>query len=198
MAMNCRTAAGSVWLLARAWLGLAWALQASAQPAPGHCTAAERVQFSCEVASKTVSLCAAGAGDAMTLDYRYGRIGQVELQHTADGRPGSRFVASSQPLQPGAQVQQVWFDRAGHRYLLAVCVGGMCPQDAVLAVLRGGRVVSRQVCKPSPDGGAWFKRDVIRFGNSTDDSQADARLVELADYEMPLEQLFISRRSTPR
>ena len=81
---------------------------------------------------------------------------------------------------------------------VAVCVGGMCPQDAVLAVLRGGRVVSRQVCKPSPDGGAWFKRDVIRFGNSTDDSQADARLVELADYEMPLEQMFISRRSTPR
>lgn len=191
---------GTLALLALAW---ACALQACAQPAstpavPSHCAAGERVQFSCRLASKTVSLCAAGSGDTTTLSYRYGRIGQVELAHTADGSAGSRFLASSLPLQPGAQVQQVWFDRADHRYLLAVCVGGMCPQEAVLAVLHAGRVISRQVCPLEPASHAGFKHDVIQFGNNTDDSRADPRLVELADYDNLLDRVFISRRTVPR
>ena len=143
-----------------------------------------------------MSLCAAGAGDAGTLSYRYGRIGQVELAHTADGKPERRFLAASLPLQPGAEVQQIWFNRGDTRYLLAVCVGGMCPQDAVLAVLRAGRVISRQVCQASPASAAWFAQDVVQFGNSTDDSHANARLVELADYDNALDQVFVSR-STP-
>ena len=189
----------------RVWAALSWAcaLAACAQPvtAPSsltHCTADERPQFSCHLADKTVSLCAAGSGVDATLSYRYGRIGRVELAHTADGSRGSQFLASSLPLQPGAQVQQVWFDRADNRYLLAVCIGGMCPQDAVLAVLRAGRVLSRQVCAYAPDGGAWFGRDVVQFGNGTEDSRADARLIELADYDNQLDQVFISRRTVPR
>lgn len=186
---------------------LAWAAAGCAQPAPvpvtplpasSHCTAAEQVQFSCALGRKTVSLCAAGSGDARTLSYRYGRIGQVELAHTADGSPGSRFLASSLPLQPGANVQQVWFDRGAHRYLLAVCVGGMCPQEAVLAVLQGRQLLRRQVCPVGAAGGAGFRRDVLQFGDTTETSRADARLVELADHDNLLEQVFVSRPLPPR
>lgn len=171
---------------------------AAATPASSHCTATERVQFSCRLGAKTVSLCAAGSGATGTLTYRYGPIGRVELAHTADGTAARRFGATSLPLQPGAQVQQVWFDRGAWRYLLAVCVGGNCPQEAVLAVLRNGRVAQRAVCPLAPGSQAWFADDVLHFGNGADLPRADARLVDLTEVDHPLVQLFIGSSQAPR
>lgn len=132
------------------------------------------------------------------MSYRYGPIGKVELAHSADGTAARRFGATSLPLQPGAQVQQVWFDRGTWRYLLAVCVGGNCPQEALLAVLRDGRVARRAVCPPEPGSQAWFADDVLHFGNGGEAPRADARLVDLVEVDHPLDQLFIGSPQAPR
>jgi hypothetical protein len=180
------------WLLV-----LCTAALASPPPAPATlCLPGERVQFSCDTGRGLVSLCAP-AGQAPALVYRRGLPGRINLLHTADGS-GPPFGATTMPLQPGAQVQQIWFDEGGQRHWMGVCVGGMCPQEAVVAVLRGQDVVDRQVCRLLPATLAWFRADVVRFGSDVDDSRSNSRLVALDHVFQPLDKLFVSPAAAPR
>ena len=180
-------------------LWLCTTVLAGAPPGPAAatlCLPTERPQFSCDTGRDLVSLCAP-VGQAPSLVYRRGLPGRIQLQYTADGS-GAPFGATTMPLQPGAQVQQIWFDVDGQRHWMGVCVGGMCPQEAVVAVLRGQDVVQRQVCRLLPATLAWFRADVVRFGNDVDDSRSDSRLVTLDHVFQPLERLFIGSAVPPR
>lgn len=111
------------------------------------CTPEERVQFSCHVETKMVSLCATGGPGALTsLTYRYGAEGKIEKEFVARKDNLNRFFASYSVAGRGAYVTQVWFNWYDVRYLLTECGGGNCPQDAGLAVLRGNKVLMDRKC----------------------------------------------------
>lgn len=161
------------------------------------CLQGERVQFNCNTGQELVSLCASN-GAAGALTYRRGMPDRIKLLHVAEGGDSTRFGATTMPLEPGAQVQQIWFDQGDQRHWMGVCVGGMCPQEAVVAMLRGQTVLSREVCRYQPTNLAWIAADVVRFGSDVEDSFTNSRLVALDHVFLPLEKLFISRCTVPR
>lgn len=163
-----------------------------ANPAITHCAADERVQFSCRIGAKTVSLCAAGKDRAVSsLVYRYGVPGKVENEFLARSDNAHRFYASVAPASPGASVRQVWFDRGALRYLLTECIGGNCPKRAGLAVLRGDHVVVNARCVPADDNDlGWFSRDVVNFGSDTASSQSATDLLQMQDTDNMIDKLY--------
>ena len=165
---------------------------ASAGADATHCSADERVQFSCRVGAKTVSLCAAGpSGSIEALSYRYGAIGRVEKAFTARSGLAQRFQGTVMPLAPRAQVRQVWFDSGDVRYLVSQCVGGDCPYAAGLAVLQGDTLRMRRRCEPAaPRGQSQFSRELVRFGSDVAGSQAGTPLLELGEYDNRLDQVY--------
>ena len=168
----------------------------AADPASSHCTVDERVQFSCRIGAKTVSLCAAGAAGAITsLVYRYGAPGRVEYEFVARHDNAHRFYASVAPASPGASVRQVWFDRGALRYLLTECVGGNCPGRAGLSILRGGHAVMNARCMPAGENDlGWFRRDLVSFGSDTASSQSATDLLQMQDTDNLIDKLY---RVTP-
>ena len=56
-----------------------------------------------------------------------------------------------EPVSPRAQIREVWFDRGDIRYLLTACLGGDCPYEGGLAVLKKGKVLSKSRCGDGPD-----------------------------------------------
>ena len=167
------------------------------QTAKGHCLPEERVQFSCRINTKVVSLCAAGEPGAITsLVYRYGLPGKVENEFVARADNSNRFFATVSPASPGASVKQLWFDRGRVRYLLTECVGGNCRQGGGLAVLDGDRVVMNASCGQSVEGDqAWFARDLISFGaedgkSDTGNVRSASELLKIEDADNNLEALF--------
>lgn len=172
-------------------------LSAAAMAAPPkvvtHCRAGERVEFSCSLGKKTISLCASGMpGHIESLSYRYGAIGKVENEFTAQTGGRKHFYGTVMPARPGALVRQVWFDKGDFRYLVLQCVGGDCPFPSGLAVLRGDKVLSKRKCEqppPRPDLDT-FSRDLADFGSSVDDSHSNTPLLELGEYDNLLDEIF--------
>ena len=182
------------------------ALAAGAEPASGPaptgatlCQPGERVQFSCAVGAKTVSLCARGeAGTVVALAYRYGLPGKVENEFVA--RPGNRdrFSATVSPARPGASVAQVWFDRGDTRYLLTEGTGGNCAQRAGLAVRRGDRLLMNAACgRVAENDGAWFARDLVRFGADAAGSRSATDLLRIEDADNDIVRIYGAAASAP-
>jgi hypothetical protein len=166
-----------------------------AQPAGAtgtHCRTDERVQFSCQIGSKTVSLCAEGKTGAITsLAYRYGLRGKIENEFVARPDNSNRFFGSVSPVHPGASVSQIWFDRGHVRYLLTECVGGRCPHGAGLAVLRGDRVLMNGHCVNSAENDlAWFSRDLVTFGSDAAGSRSATELLRIEDADNELDKIY--------
>lgn len=162
-----------------------------AAASPALCEAGQQVVFHCSLGAKAVSLCSAGEGDSISaLEYRYGRPSHVELRWQATAANGRQFIASMVPLAPGANVRQLWFDNGGVRYLLSQCTGGNCPAAAGLAVLRGQRLLSRQVCRATADDRAWFSPRLGRFGEDAASSQAGTPLLRFDDVDNGVERLY--------
>lgn len=173
------------------WVAYA-AAQASLAAAATHCRADERVQFTCRVGAKTVSLCANGEpGRIDALSYRYGHIGRVEYVFTARSGQPQRFQATVMPLAPRALVRQVWFDRGDLRYLVSQCVGGDCPYGAGLAVLRGNKLLMRRACSGGAAGGQdQFDAELVQFGSDVTASRSGTPLLELGEYDNLLDQIY--------
>lgn len=170
-----------------------------AAPSTALCTAAQQVVFHCSLGAKAVSLCSAGAGDAIAaLEYRYGTPSRIELRWQATADNGRHFSASMAPLAPGANVRQLWFDNGGVRYLLSQCTGGDCPAAAGLAVLRGQRLLSRQTCRASADDRAWFSPQLGRFGEDADSSRSGTPLLHFEDVDNGVERLYPMRARPAR
>ena len=133
----------------------------------GICTSEERVEFSCHIKDKIVSLCAAGESGVLTsLSYRFGVPGKFENEFVARTETSNRFFATYSPASLGALVIQVWFDRSDYRYLLTECVGGNCPREVGLAVLKGSKILMNESC-PRFEAGDHpsFADDLITLKN---------------------------------
>ena len=130
-----------------------------------HCLPTERVQFSCRIGIKVVSLCAGGASENITsLSYRYGLIGKVENEFIALPGNKNRFYTTVMPANPRAAVKQIWFSRGELRYLLTECGGGSCPQEGGLAVLKGYQVVMNRKCEyERANNLGWFSGELVLF-----------------------------------
>lgn len=163
-----------------------------ADPAITHCAADERVEFSCRIGAKTVSLCAAGkAGAISSLACRYGVPGRVENEFLARSDNTHRFYASVAPAAPGASVRQVGFDRGALRYLLTEAIGGNCPKRAGLAVLRGDHAVMNARCMPAGENDlGWFSRDLVSFGSDTAGSQSAPDWLQMQDSDNLIDTLY--------
>jgi len=156
---------------------------AFSQPGGGFvslCTPEERVQFTCHLKTKIVSLCAAGNPGALTsLTYRYGATGKIELEFMAQKNNDNRLFATYSPASPGAYVTQVWFDKGNVRYLLTECRGGNCPENAGLAVLRGDKVLMDRKCPLHEKGDhPGFARDLIDLVNIGDPWRGDGNVTQ--------------------
>lgn len=169
---------------------------AFAQPSKvTHCLPEERIQFSCRIGTKVVSLCAGGEiGDATSLAYRYGIIGKIENEFIARHNNNNRFYATAMPASPRAAIKQVWFNRGEIRYLLTECTGGSCPQQGGLAVLRGSRVLMNGRCKYEiADDLGSFSRELVFFdlGEKWNVHSATP-LLKISEEDNYLEKLFPS------
>jgi hypothetical protein len=167
------------------------AISAAAAPV-SHCQANEKVFFSCIAGKKTVSLCGlAGVGGELTsLTYRYGLPGKVENEFSATPSNGKTFLGTVEPDSPRAQIREVWFDRGDIRYLLTACLGGDCPYDGGLAVLKKSKVLSKSRCSGGPDAMASFSDDLVEFGDGTDNSRSHTPLLKIGDYSNSPELLY--------
>ena len=161
----------------------------------GHCGAQEQVVFSCQVGAKTVSLCSVGHdAQIASLTYRYGRRGKVENEFIANADNGRRFFATASPLKPGASINQLWFDNGDTRFLVTECVGGRCPYQAGLAVLRGDELLMRQRCARSEPDTAAFSRQIITFGSGSVDSRSQTPLIQIDDADNGLAKIYATKR----
>lgn len=151
----------------------------------------EPVLFSGEIDKKVVSLCGAGKTTGLaSITYRYGLPGNAELEYTATPANGHVFHGLVEPAAPDASVREVWFDNGATRYLLTTCEGGGCAYEAGLAVLRGGKVLSKSRCaRTSPDR-AFFDADMVEFGSGLADSRSATPLLQLGQEDNKLEEPF--------
>jgi hypothetical protein len=176
---------------------LTWA-DAPAPAVASLCTPTQLVGFSCALGHKVVSLCADRDGGRITsLAFRYGAPGRTELSYVARAGNDRRFHVTASPLAPRASVRQLWFTRGNVKYLLTQCVGGGCPQDAGLAVLRGEHVLSNRRCARSADDRAWFARELVEFGADADSTRSLTELVIVDDTDNGIEQLLARSAAPP-
>jgi hypothetical protein len=180
---------------------VAWRLLVAAATACGatfaaaapvtHCHADEKVFFSCVAGKKTVSLCGqAGGGELVSLTYRYGLPGKVEYEFSATHTNGNTFFGTVEPDSPRAQIREVWFDRGDVRYLMTACLGGDCPYEGGLAVLKKSTVLSKSKCGSGPDAMALFSDDLVEFGDGTDSSRSHTTLLKIGDYSNSIDLLY--------
>lgn len=138
-----------------------------------------------------MSLCATGpVGAIASLAYRAGGSGATDDAFVATSSNGNRFYGTVAPSGPGASVRQVWFDRDGDRVLLTQCVGGGCPQEAGLTMLRGDRILSNERCDRTADDRAWFSGAIVKFGSDSDSSESRTELLQLKDEDNAIDRIY--------
>lgn len=119
---------------------------AMAQPSPARslCRAPEAVLFTCQVGSKTVSICGQEKGGAL---YRFGRPGRIELEATDLHRAHDGWS--------GGGETQVYADTPTHRYVVYDRMvrtgfgadGHNDPKETVgVMVQSGGQTISSRLC----------------------------------------------------
>lgn len=148
-----------------------------------HCRRGERIQFSCRIGVKMVSLCGGGvAGPLKSLIYRYGTLGKIENEYIAHPDNTNRFFGSVAPANPGASISQVWFEKGEMRYLLTECIGGNCPRGGGLAVLRRDRVLMNVPCNNSEkDNFASFSNELVEFTSRVKTSRSATELLTIEE-----------------
>jgi hypothetical protein len=72
-------------------------------------------------------------------------------------------------------------------------VGGACPHDAGLAVLRGDKLVSNRRCLRSADDRAWFAPELAHFGRDVATSQSMTDRLVFDDVDNGVERLYLVR-----
>jgi hypothetical protein len=160
------------------------------------CAPHERVVFSCRAAGKILSLCALPSAQSFdAIEYRYGSLRNIQLRYRATQRNNKRFYAYSEPVAPGAVVNQVWFDRAEHRYLISRCEGGDCPAKAGLIVYRRNKPIRAAKCEGGFDEHAWFDPAVIEFKSNFAESSSKTPLLVLEETAHDIASLYPYRLS---
>lgn len=156
------------------------------------CLPNESVVFSCTVNKKIASLCADELnGTVASLAYRSRTGATVERTYAAGAERKEQFFANSSPADPGASVRQIWFERGGYRYLLTQCVGGTCPYDAGLAVIRQQRLLRLERCERLRSGpSASFAGGLVEFGADADSTRSLTPLIQVEDVDNLVTELY--------
>lgn len=113
--------------------------------APSHCSANEKVAFSCSVGAKTVSVCVAG-GDDGGVQYRYGAPGSPEMSYPASGTGMAGRVLRGSISFASGDAEYVRFIKGDHEYLVYRGEGRGWAQGGLM-VLKGGQRLSNKVCQ---------------------------------------------------
>ncbi|MDR3435271.1 hypothetical protein [Telmatospirillum sp.] len=149
------------------------------------CHPDESVFFSCPLGKKTVSLCSSGkSGNITALAYRYGTKDHVENEYLATPDNGNRFLGDREPAAPRADVTSVWFYRGNVQYLVTECIGGRCPHDAGLTVLRDDKIVMNRYCGRAKEQGedlASFDPEILDYDYKLDEAKKNDGMVSHTD-----------------
>jgi hypothetical protein len=175
-------------------LGLLGSTGAGAQtPSGSLCQADEGVLFSCRLEgnNRTVSLCTTPKALPLeSITYRYGTAKKVELTYTASRQNQNRFSASVSPASPRAEVNQIWFEVKGTRYVATECVGGDCAHDGGIIVLQGSKTVMTRACSKDHSNQPYFSSKVVDFESNLESSHSKTELIEFKDYNNRVDVLY--------
>ncbi|MBD2747418.1 hypothetical protein IC232_12010 [Microvirga sp. BT688] len=118
-----------------------------AGPSKSHCSSGEATVFTCTVGGKTVSLCASADRSFSfgTLQYRFGRIGWVELSYPERPVAPHEAFTGGLALQGGGGYSYVRFIRNGIRYTVYRFIGSGHEEDG-LVVKRGEKELLAVTC----------------------------------------------------
>jgi len=132
---------------------LAACMFAAAGTAPSHCSADEKVIFSCKIAkAKVISLCASATLDGTSgyLQYRFGPLGQpAELVYPATkDHPKTHFKSGTLSYSGGGGAYLEFFNN-DFEYVVYTGVGRGWEKEG-LDVLKAGKQVSNLRCVTEP------------------------------------------------
>jgi hypothetical protein len=132
------------------------------RPHPSHCDPNEATVFTCTVGRKTVSLCASAdrSFSSGTLQYRFGRIGQVELSYPEKPVAPHEAFTGGLALQGGGGYSYVRFIRSGISYTVYRFIGSGHEEDG-LVVKRGEKELLAVTCPnfADVDNDWWLRID---------------------------------------
>lgn len=171
-------------------------LSVSSFPQDSLCQPDEGVFFSCQLGGnhKIVSLCASpNAAPFQSITYRYGTLAKTELTYSATTDNHDHFLGTVSPASPDASVRQVWFENNGIKYIVTSCVGGDCPHNGGLIVLKANQPLMGRACTIESSQ-PWFSSKIVHFSSDLESSQSKTDLIQLKDYDNHIEVLYPSKR----
>jgi len=133
-------------------LGLLLFAAGSGQAATStHCTANERIVFSCATDIKVVSVCASGdlTQSGGSLSYRFGPVGRPEISYPSSGTPRD-VVKAGRWVFAGGGGAWLAFHRSPYRYIVYSAIGRGWHERAGLAVEKDGRLLTNLRCRAMP------------------------------------------------
>ena len=133
-------------------LGLVLLAAGSGQAATStHCTANERIVFSCATDVKVVSVCASGdlTQSGGSLSYRFGPLGRPEISYPSSGAPRD-VVKAGRWVFAGGGGAWLAFHRSPYRYIVYSAIGRGWHERAGLAVEKDGRLLTNLRCRGMP------------------------------------------------
>ena len=133
-------------------LGLVLLAAGSGQAATStHCTANERIVFSCATDIKVVSVCASGdlTQSGGSLSYRFGPLGRPEISYPSSGAPRD-VVKAGRWVFAGGGGAWLAFHRSPYRYIVYSAIGRGWHERAGLAVEKDGRLLTNLRCRGMP------------------------------------------------
>jgi len=133
-------------------LGLLLLAAGSGQAATStHCTANERIVFSCATDIKVVSVCASGdlTQSGGSLSYRFGPVGRPEISYPSSGTPRD-VVKAGRWVFAGGGGAWLAFHRSPYRYIVYSAIGRGWHERAGLAVEKDGRLLTNLRCRGMP------------------------------------------------
>lgn len=138
------------------WLGSAAMLLllslADAKAAgPSHCAVSERTLFSCTIGCKAVSVCASTelSARAGTIQYRFGRLGALELAYPGAGEDWRKVTGGGVLMFSSGGGAYLSFTRPPYRYIVYSAIGSGWGERAGVAVQKNGRRLASLPCTDS-------------------------------------------------
>ena len=115
-----------------------------------HCTIDERVIFSCSTGNKIVSVCAAKniASNAGYLQYRYGKLGHLDMQFPAEKLPANPSAILANTLTfAGGGGAYLRFNKGDYSYVVYTAIGRGWGEKAGVVVEKNQQQLAKLICK---------------------------------------------------
>ncbi|WP_133300348.1 hypothetical protein [Paraburkholderia lacunae] len=108
------------------------------------CQSHEEVYFSCPTDGKVLSVCASGniSPDNGYVQYRFGRVGRIELEYPEKPYPPRKLFSISHISGGNLSFTHFKFSSRGYHYVLYQ------GDPSGIYIKRNGKVVSNRICDP--------------------------------------------------